>query len=414
MKKEIIKYVTVFFSLILIFVGYSTLVCSLPTGGIKKNIEKDASKMAHEGDYPFAIINKKQYRMDNYTDALILNINYTIDNKKPLKAAMSAELNDFYGENATGCLQKLTNREECSWTIKYARYWHGNAFLLRLFLFFMDYSTIRWMLYLLSNVLILILSVKLYQTLGMRKTMAFVTGLLCVNIFVTQFSIQSFAVVNLAVIASILMCVYSKNKEKILLISFIIGCLTSYFDILTTPLLTCGLPLIVYLSIENDDSLKDRFRSLILFGFLWAVGYFLTWASKWVLGTIFTDVNVLENAFNQVLKWSNNEDLSRFDAIIDNFNLLPKFFIFMILALFLPLVVIFFNKKAIKTNLLLLIVATLPYLWLIAIAKHSLVHAWFTYRIQVISIVAVFFIFINFVSWDKLKHSNRKKHSDRE
>jgi len=362
MKKEIIKYIVVFLGLITIFVGYSTLVCSLPTERIKTNISSDIFEMSHEGDYPFAIISKRPYFMDNYTDAMMLNINYTLDNKNPLKAAMTAEWSNFVDENMTGSLQKLTNGETCSWTGDYARYWHGNAYLLRLFLFFTDYSTIRWMLYVISSVLMLILSVKLYQTLGMKKSVAFVTGLLFVNVFVTQFSIQFFTTVHLAIIASILMCVYSKSRKKILLISFIIGCLTSYFDLFTTPLLSCGLPLIVYVSLEEEDSLKNRFISVFLFGFLWAIGYLLTWVSKWALGTIFTDINVFKNAFDQFLTWSNNDGFSRFDAITDNFALLPVSFIYMILALLLPLVIIAFNKKAIKTNLLLLIAVALPYI----------------------------------------------------
>ena len=410
MKKAILKYILVFIGLIIIFISYSTVVCLFPTEKIKKNVGKDISNMVKEGDYPYAIINKKQYQMDNYTDALVLSINCGIDNTKPFSSVMYAKR--YYCENVGSvaeCVQQQIDKDE--WKLSYPRYWHGNSFLLRPFLFFTDYSTIRWILYTISNILLIILSIKLYQRLGIKKTVAFVVGLLFVNIFVTQFSIQFFPIITLAVIACILMCIYYKNRQKILLISFIVGCLTSYLDLFTTPLLTCGLPLIIYLSIENENSLKNRFLDLFLFGFLWAIGYFFMWFSKWGLATIFTDINVLENAFNQTVSWSNTDDFSRFDAIRENFRLLPMFFICMILTLLFPLVVFFFNKKNLKTNLLLLIVVTLPYLWYFIIARPCWWHWWFSYRTQAIAIIAVFFIFINFISWDKIKNllSRKKK-----
>jgi len=185
-------------------------------------------------------------------------------------------------------------------------------------------------------------------------------------------------------------------------LAFVFGCLTSYFDLLTAPLLTCGLPLIVYLSTENEDSFRKRLLSLFLYAILWGVGYALTWASKWALATIFLDVNVFKDAFDTVLYRTSIEHNSRFDAISVNYGLLPNTLINIILLLLLPLVIIFFNRSKIKTNLLLLIVAIFPYIWFFVAAQHSWCHWWFTYRIQAISIIALFFIFINFISWDKI------------
>jgi len=405
MKKEIIKYTAVFFTLIAVFFTYSVLVCLLPTENIKKNIKKDANSMFEVGDYPYAIINKKQYQMDDFTDALILNINYSIDKKKPVRSVMLCEWSIYNYASPQQDLIRFTNDEKPDETVNYVRYWHGNSFLLRPLLLFADYSFIRWILYTVSSILLLILGIKLHKNLGMRKTAAFMFGLLCVNIIVTQFSIQFFPVITLSTIACILMCKYFKDRKKILLISFIFGCLTAYLDLFTTPLLVCGLPLLVYLSLAEEDTFKNRFLTLILFGFLWAIGYFFTWASKWGLATLLTDINVFENAFNQFIRWSDNENYSRFHAIIVNFNLLPIVVINLIFILLLPLVILFFNKKAIKTNLLLLIVAALPYLWYIVIAKPCWWHWWFAYRTQAISIIAVLFIFINFISWNKIIQS---------
>jgi hypothetical protein len=398
----LLKYLKVFAILIASFFAFSVLVCLLPNQSIKKNIAKSVPDMVTDGCYHYGMINKRQFFMDNFTDAILLSQNYTLDKNQPVTSAMYVRRATTY-TNTVEALDRQVNSDDGFQLVPYPRYWHGNSFLLRLFLLFSDYSFIRWLLYVISSILFLILGVKLFQTVGMRKTVAFVVGLLCVNIFITQFSMQFFTVVALALIASILMCKYYKNRKKVLLVSFIFGCLTSYFDLLTAPLLTCGLPLIVYLSAENEDPFKKRFFSLFLFALLWGLGYGLTWASKWTLGTIFTDINVYKDAFETTLYRTNTEYFSRLEAIHRNFKLLPTGFIYLISISLLLLALVFFNKKESKTNLLLFIVATFPFLWFLVVAQHSGWHPWFTYRILAISVISLWFILINFISWDKIR-----------
>jgi hypothetical protein len=405
MKKEVLKYVIVFFGLMAIFVSFATLSSLLPPERIKKNIVKTVDNMALQQDYPFAIIPQKPYTMDNFTDALVLSQNYAIDHTKPFNAAMC--LNFAYDQNMTKSLQKQVTSEPC--LTNYVRYWHGNTFLLRPFLFFTDYETIRWILYVVSNILMLILGIKLYQTLGMKKAIAFTLGLLFVNLFVTQFSIQFFTTVNLAVIVSILMCLYFNQRKKILLISFITGCLTAYFDVLTTPIFTCGLPLIVYISAKTDENFKKRVTTLLLFSMLWAAGYGLMWFSKWTLATLFTDINALKDGFNTFLYRTSSEDFSRFEVIKQIFSMQHTFFLCLIITLLLPLVLFFFNKKEIETNLLLSIVGIYPFLWYLFAAQHSIWHDWFTYRTLAVFIIALFFVLINFISWNKIAQLGAKK-----
>jgi hypothetical protein len=162
------------------------------------------------------------------------------------------------------------------------------------------------------------------------------------------------------------------------------------------------LPLIVYISAKTDENFKRRLTTLLLFLGLWGVGYALTWISKWTLATLFTDINVFKNAIEAFLYRTGSEDFSRLEVISKNFNLLPTVFLCLILTLLLPLILFFFNKKEIKTNLLLLIVATLPFLWYLFAAQHSIWHWWFTYRTLAVFVIALFFICINFISWDKI------------
>jgi len=280
--------------------------------------------------------------------------------------------------------------------------------LIRPLLLFTNYETIRWILYTVSSILMLILGIKLFQKLGMRKAIAFASGLFFVNIFITQFSIQFFPVVTLAIIASLLMCKYYNDRKKILLMAFIFGCCTAYFDLFTTPLLICGLPLIVYISLKTDEPFIRRLKTVLLFSCLWVFAYALSWITKWTVATLFTDLNVFIDAFNQFTVRIDAPDNARINAITKTFEMLPIFFICLVLSLLFLLSIFFFNKKEIKTNILLFIVALYPFVWFLFAAQHSHWHWWFTYRAYAISIIALFFIFINFISWDKVEKLIKK------
>ena len=408
MKKEIIHYARIFTLLIAVFFSYSVLVCLLPTQTIRENIVKSAVDMEKEKTvYPSAIIRTKACQMDNFTDGIFLKQNYAINNKKPVQSAMEAG----QARIKFADLPHYKGTPEELGSAPYPRYWHGNSFILRPFLLIATYTEIRWILYAVSSLLMFILAVRLQQTLGMKRMIAFMAGLLYINIFVTQFSMQFFTVSALALIASIYVCSQHNDRRKILRMSFIIGCLTSYFDLLTAPFLTCGLPLLVYLcSTDNNGTFKTRLQTLFLFVVLWGAGYGLTWASKWVLGTILTDVNVFESAFNQVNYHASNKYGSRILVISQNFDLLPNGFLYTPLIALLLLAIVFFNKKAIQTNVLLFIAALSPYVWFLLTAQHSYRHWWFTYRIQAIAVSAVFLILVNFISWDKLTKKNLLAH----
>jgi hypothetical protein len=258
-------------------------------------------------------------------------------------------------------------------------------------------------MYAVSSILMLILGIKLFQKLGMLKTIAFASGLIMVNIFVTQFSIQFFPVVTLAIIASLLMCKYYEHRKKILLIAFIFGCCTAYFDLFTTPLLICGLPLIVYISLKTDEPFIRRLKTVLLFSCLWAFAYALTWMTKLTLATLFTDMNVFTDAYSAFVGWADTPHTPRITGITKPLKMLHLSFICIVISLLLLCMIFFFNKKELKTNILLFIVALYPFVWYFLAAQPSYWHWWFSYRAYAISIIALFFILINFISWDKVK-----------
>ena len=78
--------------------------------------------------------------------------------------------------------------------------------------------------------------------------------------------------------------------------------MTSFCDLLVTPVLTLGLPLVCWL-LEPQQRLRAGTRQcgIVVGGSLtWGVGYLLCWACKWVLAGLVTEQNVIADALHQV------------------------------------------------------------------------------------------------------------------
>jgi hypothetical protein len=374
----------------------------IPNNRIKHNIAESVPALLEQGNYPYAIIHKKEYTLDNFTDGIFLSQNYRIDPKEPVRSAMLMPI-AVWSWDLPETLQQQVEGTDLRYR-DYPRYWNGNTLLLRPLLLLSHYSNIRWIMYAVSSLLLFLLFAKLYQKTGLKKMLAFAAGLICVNIFVMQFSLQFFSVAVLGIIGSILVCYnHESNPKSVPLIIFIIGCLTSYFDMLSTPLITLGLPLIVFLMLRKETSLKEGFKELILYSAIWVIGFACTWASKWLIGTLLTDVNVFADAYENMGLHTGSEVPSRIDVIIQNIDLLPAAFLYPVLGFLFLLSVFFFNKKGIKNSILLLFLSIYPIAWYFVLSGHSSIHYWFTYRSLAIFVICILLIFINLISWEKIK-----------
>lgn len=73
------------------------------------------------------------------------------------------------------------------------------------------------------------------------------------------------------------------------------GILTAYCDFLTYPIVTFGIPFLLYLILAPGD-IKEQMTAILAFGTLWLFGYIGMWGSKWLLATLITGQDVISNA----------------------------------------------------------------------------------------------------------------------
>lgn len=65
------------------------------------------------------------------------------------------------------------------------------------------------------------------------------------------------------------------------------GISTAYFDFLTYPLVTFGIPMIFCILI-NEKNTCENWKEMPIMGIHWGIGYLGMWAEKWLIGTVIT------------------------------------------------------------------------------------------------------------------------------
>ena len=392
---KFIHFCKAFAILIVAYFAFAVLSSLLPDKSIKAHIAESAPKMVEEGLYPQAIISVEQCQMDNFTDALIMNQIYNIDRKYPVKSAMKMIRSSEKGRDwdQPGLLLRKVNGENLE-EQHYARYWHGSTFLFRPLFLVMDFLTLRHILFIVSSIFIMLLLCAYYPKAGLIKTIALALGFLLTYGFVMQFSMQFFPVLALTVIGSLLVAKREQSANFGLLF-FVIGSLTCYFDLLTTPLLTLGIPMAVMLSLKREDEfqLKDNIIEISKLTLLWGLGFALTFLTKWALASLILGQNIFSDAYEVSLYRMEAEEFTRWEAVTKNFGMLNLWMIGIAAAILLLFVIIKRLKISYKKAVLFLIIGLMPYVWYLLLANHSYLHWWFTYRLQAITVVCLLFMF---------------------
>ena len=101
--------------------------------------------------------------------------------------------------------------------------------------------------------------------------------------------------------------------------------LTCFFDLLTHPIITLGIPMIIYLLIKQEQekmSLKQSFKFVLLNSIIWGLGYLFTNFAKWIIVDMLYNRNLVAKSIEQFFYRSQEEYTSNihwYDGITSNF-----------------------------------------------------------------------------------------------
>lgn len=420
--KEILKYVICFIILIAVYFSLLTITSLIPSGMLKENVSKSADYfLEHGGEKEVVDVRYKEVHLFHFTNALMINNAYSIDSKKPIESWITARKNYIpgvtktiytdtpedlmsaskYYENGvfngdayqTLELYDTVNENELYESFEYPRYWHGYLIFLRPLLTTFNYEQITIISFITFAVLLISASYLLTKKKGLLYGIALIVSFIFTDALAVTKSINEIICFNLALIFSIFIML-KEEKSNLPLYFFIFGSITNFLDFLTNPILTYGVPILIYfiLEVKNQEiSFKDMFLTFLKTSILWALGYLLTWFSKWLLTDIILKRGVIENAINQVKYRTYNEGIKLEDFVFRmKYWLKEETINFMICFGAIINIVNLFTKKYIERTcehknigisiIIPIITGIIPIVWYAVLMQHSYIHYFFTYR----------------------------------
>ncbi len=381
MKRNMMKYIRTFLIIITFFSLGMIITYLIPNRCLNDHYHKSINQIEKEDTYASFLFGSDASVMDNFTDKMMID---------------TAMISENYHDLFTAAFDNNG----------YPRYWNGYLMTLRPALTQFSYQQIRYI----NMIVLLLLFCFSFSDIRSEfgSVMAFgfaVSIIMCFLVFIAE-SLQYFSVFTILFFEIIFICRSAKREMGIDpgIPLFIAGMAVNFFDLLTAPLITLGIPLILILSRKAADKDSYHFGEMIkdmtLLSVSWGAGYALCWAAKWAAGSLILGSNIFSDALNTAkFRIGGNEvyPVDRMMMLKLNANTYyfakgHKPFALIAFSIFILLADLFRSHKKIRTGIsaATLLIGMLPYFWYLIFSNHSQLHYFYTYRIQSITLFAVF------------------------
>ena len=413
---------------------FSSLVVSsmIPRSAIEQKLKESANYYKKRpGIYKIKYEHRYSY-IHYFADTRKLNIIFCIDSEHPVESTLWSKYYQTVKKDTNTEFINLVERNEEP-TTQYLRYWNGCMLFLRPLLIIFNMEQIYFINQIVLSILFLAMFIILFKK-SKKIAFIFLLALILVSVWYASFYIEGSVMFYVMLITSMIAIKMDSNKkkyskdevlEKLSKLFLITGIVTTFFDFLTTEILTLFVPLMLILLIRKEekriDNLKDTFKFVIRLCILWFIGYAGMWIAKWVLSSLILHINsfeyVKENAIlriNGLQGLSNHEQLYK-NVIGRNLFAIPLLYIIktnffkwkvkLILVIVIALLLLFINWKELKNKkylLILVFIGIMPYIRYLILANHSYRHAMFTFRDQIITIMALTYIIIDCLNYKLL------------
>lgn len=283
----------------------------------------------------------------------------------------------------------------------YHRYWHGYAAISRPLLALMPYRDLRMLTFNIVFGLFLALGYRLAKDFGLKFAFAVLLPFYFVN-FAGFFILWTKAVSWIVMLGGALYFAWARKpyERDPLLAFFILGALTAYFDLLTTPLLIFGVPAYIYFFylLKREGVLGPRalIVRLAAIGGFWLLGYAGLWTAKFALSALVIGpdaiTDVMTAAANRI--GGDWESVKHFlgAATLENFEAFkPIWGIAAGLTFFIwPFLRARRRRAAMELARRAPVFAALalsPFAWFEILSNHSQIHGLFTHTLLILTFI---------------------------
>ena len=442
LAQKILQYVIVILILLAIFLGSLVVTSLIPSSWMGENVKKSAEDMKEIGEKEIVDMGYKKEVLFIFTDALMVNTAYSVDSTHPLESSLLARRDYLPGQTTVvhadipeGLVSPARYYEEGEsrenafqteelWdtafgivdeAFEYARYWHGYLVFLRPLLCFLDYGGLRILSACSLAILVIALAIFTYKKLGLAVTIAVILSFLGASVGIATQSISTIIPFFLAVVASIYLLARYEKIKSFSIYFFIIGACTCFLDLLTTPLVTFGIPAVFYFLCKQKEenlNLKEEIKDFLKIGIAWVAGFSILWLAKWVITDVLYGRNLISIGLGQA--GYRMSGAIKKASLWEEYELVLKqnFYYFTSVPIILVIVasIGYFiarikkveqMKIQIKELLPYLVIGILPFIWYLVLRNHSSFHAFFTYRNWILTLLGAQMIVIKIAGYKK-------------
>lgn len=381
----------------------SAVYC-IPKGPIDRHVAASVPALAEEGPSP-QLFSWCASQLDNFTDAIMLMSAAYDGEGSPLEQAMSVtrgRMEKHKDSPFQAMKAHYLDGESYDSTADYTRYWHGYLVYMKPLLAITTYQGIRILNACLQLVLLGALLVLLHRRGLKGQILPWLVSFSMIMPPTLMLSMQYSSCYYAMTLGTISLLVKKERSEKDLYTFFFIGVAVAYFDFLTYPMVTLAVPLCIWFCLRQHENIWDSLFAMVKGCFCWCFGYGGMWASKWVLAAAVLGGNPVSDALDKAAERTGVEGGSFLSGLVNaeyanimTFLRTPV----TILAMALGLVLLVLVLKNWRGNSLTLsraalvlmpfvLIACMAPVWYAVLSNHSAIHAFFTHKALMGSVLA--------------------------
>lgn len=388
------------------------LVCSIPDGRIDQNITISADKMTKEGKYPEWVPGSIYYRIDNWTEAALLNMIYTGSSDRPVEAAFAQK--EYWAEDGgRSGLDRLNaavnGGDETTGHFELrSTYWLGMRIFLIPLLAIADYYSLRPILLFINFILFFALALLVSNRIDMKTGMALFVSVIMLNYYTSAVQwCNGLPCLWITALAIAFLLRKSQTTTNYGYLFLVVGALTSYFDWFSVPLVTFGLPVVTAIMVMEGCAeykpFSQYFNMIFKSGVGWCLGYGLMLMGRVVISTLVAGNSSWQNFAQRAvynITSSGGSDQSgiyeKVDTIINGFRgifplsmldiVAAKLILIALIIVVVVLAAIYCRKNPAISALTL--VSLSPFVWFFIFNGYCRVHFWIAFRVFIVTVFA--------------------------
>lgn len=396
-----------FFRYFIVLVMILAVACALlfvtgriPQSALKQHMLETMDQLVIEGVNPGVLYaGHPRSSLDNYSESRILLQSYFMDTSLSPAAILTNpgwEPADFQKDTLFSEMRAAV-ASDASPNLTYTRYWMGFRAIVRPLMLLMNYMDMRQLIQWTFLLLFGAVTLLLYRRTGsFWIALGFVFAISQLNPIVISGCFQYSTCFLIAMIGMLFSLTSQFRRYSAQMMFFVLGAATQYFDFYTAPILTFGLPMLALLLRTQYNPAGDfrlgRTSRLAFTAFAaWMAAYLAMWLSKLALTAVFTNENAFVEAFERVRSWvfepsaggsiASMIPLALFYCAINLVDLVPLILEGSLLVGYgIRVLRIRPQRRVWREQLIYILVALLPLLWIAAAAKPAYDHMYFQYR----------------------------------